>query len=58
MRGQVFAWNPSITGVKSEDAVLIRNDGNEVLTSILDWLTVKVSLDRQEIERPTILEIT
>jgi Xaa-Pro aminopeptidase len=56
--GQVFAWNPSITGVKSEDTILVGADKNEVLTSIFDWPTVKVQLDGQEIERPAILELT
>ena len=55
--GQVFAWNPSITGVKSEDTILIGRERNEVLTSISGWPTMKVSLDGQEIERPAILEI-
>ena len=55
--GQAFAWNPSITGVKSEDTVLIGVERNEVLTSISGWPTMKVSLDGQEIERPAILEI-
>jgi Xaa-Pro aminopeptidase len=55
--GQVFAWNPSITGVKSEDTVLIGTEKNEVLTSISGWPTLKVSLNGQEIERPAILEI-
>jgi antitoxin VapB len=30
--GQVYAWNPSITGTKSEDSVLITTQGAEVLT--------------------------
>ena len=55
--GQVFAWNPSITGVKSEDTILIGTERNEVLTSISGWPTLKVNLDGQEIERPAILEI-
>ncbi|MFZ1043017.1 MAG: M24 family metallopeptidase [Anaerolineales bacterium] len=55
--GQVFAWNPSITGVKSEDTVLIGKERNEVLTGISGWPTMKISLDGQEIERPAILEI-
>ncbi len=55
--GQVFAWNPSIAGVKSEDTILIGKERNEVLTSISGWPMLKVSLDGQEIERPAILEI-
>ena len=39
MRGQVFAWNPSITGVKSEDTILIRENGNEVLASLAGQLS-------------------
>ena len=55
--GQAFAWNPSITGAKSEDTILIGKERNEVLTSISGWPTLKVSLDGQEIERPAILEV-
>jgi len=56
--GQVYAWNPSITGVKSEDTILIGVKRNVVLTSISGWPTIKVNLDGQEIARPAILEIT
>jgi Xaa-Pro dipeptidase len=35
--GQVFAWNPSITGTKSEDTILVGEDGNEILTQIAGW---------------------
>ncbi len=55
--GQVFAWNPSITGAKSEDTILIGHDGNEILTCISGWPSVKVLQDGQELERPAILEI-
>jgi len=55
--GQVFAWNPSITGVKSEDSILVGVNENEVLTRITGWPTTKVRLDGHEIERPAILEI-
>ena len=57
--GQTYAWNPSITGAKSEDTVLIGEDGNEVLTVIPDWPTLSVSVEGQTepILRPAILEI-
>jgi len=53
--GQVYAWNPSITGCKSEDSVLVGADGFEVLTAIPSWPTIKVELADQTIERPDIL---
>jgi antitoxin VapB len=55
--GQAYAWNPSIAGTKSEDTILVGENGNEILTAIPDWPTVTVSVDRQMIERPAILEI-
>ncbi len=55
--GQVYAWNPSITGVKSEDSILVGAKENEVPTSIEGWPTLTVSLpDGQMVERPAILE--
>ena len=55
--GQAYAWNPSIAGTKSEDTILVGENGNEILTAIPDWPTVTVSVDGQMIERPAILEI-
>jgi antitoxin VapB len=55
--GQVYAWNPSITGTKSEDTILVDDEGNEVLTSIDGWPTLTVTVDGQEHPRPAILEI-
>jgi Xaa-Pro aminopeptidase len=57
--GQVYAWNPSIAGTKSEDTILVAEDGNEVLTSIPGWPTLSVGLDGQAepILRPAILEV-
>ncbi len=57
MQGQVYAWNPSITGVKSEDTILVGEEHNEVLTAIPHWPVVKVNLRGQTIERPAIMEI-
>jgi Xaa-Pro aminopeptidase len=55
--GQAYAWNPSITGTKSEDTILVGDEGNEVLTSIDGWPTLTVTVDSQEYTRPAILEI-
>jgi Xaa-Pro aminopeptidase len=55
--GQVYAWNPSITGTKSEDTILVGDESNEVLTSIDGWPTLTVTVDGQEHTRPAILEI-
>jgi antitoxin VapB len=54
--GQAFAWNPSITGVKSEDTILVGENGNEILTAIPNWETVRIEIDGQAIARPRILE--
>ena len=55
--GQVYAWNPSITGTKSEDTILVGEAGNEVLTAIENWPKLLVTVDGQAFTRPAILEI-
>ncbi len=55
--GQVYAWNPSITGTKSEDTILVGEAENEVLTAIKNWPMLWVTVDGQESARPAILEI-
>jgi len=53
---QAFAWNPSITGVKSEDTILATDKGIEFLTTISkDWPTVTAHFQNKEIRRPDIL---
>lgn len=37
---QAFAWNPSITGAKTEDTILATEAGTEVLTAVSGWPTV------------------
>jgi antitoxin VapB len=54
--GQVYAWNPSITGTKMEDTVLVGAEGNVVLTAIPGWPTIPVEIGGQVYERPAILE--
>ncbi len=40
--GQVYAWNPSITGSKSEDTILVGEQNNEILTEIPGWPTITI----------------
>jgi len=39
---QAFTWNPSITGTKSEDTILVNRDGFEVLTDSHNWPMVDI----------------
>ncbi len=54
---QVFAWNPSITGCKSEDSILIGPTENEILTEIPSMPTLSIELAGQTVRRPAILEV-
>jgi Xaa-Pro aminopeptidase len=58
--GQVYAWNPSITGTKSEDSMLVGPDGNQILTGIPGWpmISVEVEGGAEPILRPAILTLT
>lgn len=56
LKNQVYAWNPSITGVKSEDTILVGEKSNEVLTEIPDWPAVEIRTGNGSIKRPAILE--
>ena len=56
-QGQAYAWNPSITGAKSEDTFLVGENDNELLTTIQDWPTIPVEIDGREMLRPAILEV-
>ena len=55
--GQVFAWNPSITGTKMEDSVLVGADENVVLTAIDGWPVIPVEIGGRVYERPAILQL-
>ncbi|WP_101294685.1 M24 family metallopeptidase [Halegenticoccus soli] len=54
-----YAWNPTVQGAKSEDTVLVTEDGFEVLTSTGEWPTRRVAaIDYPAaVERPTVLRI-
>lgn len=52
--GQAFAWNPSITGTKSEDTILVGESSNEIITEMADWPSIEVQIGDQIIKRPAI----
>lgn len=55
--GQVYAWNPTITGSKSEDSILVGKKENEILTAVPGWPTIQVDVNERTLERPAILVI-
>lgn len=52
--GMAFAWNPSITGAKSEDTILVGAQENEVLTTIDGWPMITVESGGTVTLRPDI----
>jgi Xaa-Pro aminopeptidase len=52
---QALAWNPSITGTKSEDTVLVREGFQEILTRTGDWPELDVEIEGERIARPWFL---
>lgn len=55
--GQVFAWNPSLPGMKSEDSILVKDNRQEVLTEIPGWPSVSVDTPNGTLRRPAVLEV-
>jgi Xaa-Pro aminopeptidase len=53
--GQVYAWNPSIAGVKSEDTLIIHEDGNEVITYTGNFPMIELEFQGNTLRRPDIL---
>ncbi len=53
--GQIYAWNPSVPGAKSEDTLLVGPEGNEILTDGGDFPCREVPTARGSVRRPEIL---
>ena len=54
---QVFAWNPSIRGAKSENTILITEKGYEIISDDLDWPKIKMNYKDEKVFRPDIWQI-
>lgn len=54
---QAFAWNPSITGIKSEDTMIVHPGGAEFITVTGEWPFLSVRLDDRAWQRPAILTL-
>ncbi|MGI5818022.1 MAG: M24 family metallopeptidase [Armatimonadota bacterium] len=52
---QPYAWNPSITGTKSEDTIITTEDGQRFLSEPAGWPTLSVTYEGITLERPDIL---
>lgn len=58
VEGQAFAWNPSITGTKSEDTFVTAADGPRWISEPgLDWPCIEVERDGQTYRRANILVV-
>jgi len=56
-RNQAFAWNPSITGAKSEDTIIAGDAGPEIISAIDGWPAVEVEIDSRVLSRPDVLVV-
>ncbi len=53
-----YAWNPSISGVKSEDTFLLTAQGRQMITETGNWPQVSVTIAGETMRRPDILRQT
>ena len=52
---QAFAWNPTITGAKIEDTIIVYEDHFEVVTRTDNWPLIDIELDGKLYPQPDIL---
>jgi len=53
---QAVAWNPTITGVKSEDTFIVTGKDREMITTTANWPMVEIEIEGQVIQRHGILQ--
>ncbi|MFJ5964196.1 M24 family metallopeptidase [Bacillus sp. NPDC093026] len=52
---QVFTWNPSLPGLKSEDTIVVEKEGNRFLTYTGKWPYIEIEHEGHVYRRPDIL---
>jgi antitoxin VapB len=52
---QAFAWNPSITGTKSEDTIIAGPDRPEIISASPGFPMIEVTAEGTKLQRPDIL---
>jgi antitoxin VapB len=55
---QAFAWNPSITGTKTEETAILTESGLEIITSTPGFPTISTFLNGREYFSPGILSLS
>ena len=55
IENQAFAWNPSITGTKTEDTIIATSSGPIILSETENWPKIEVEIGGVTIPRPDIL---
>jgi len=56
LENQAFAWNPSITGVKSEDTIIVLKEAIEIISQTPGLPAVEVECNDIRIRRPYIVQ--
>jgi antitoxin VapB len=56
-QNQAFAWNPSITGTKIEDTIIVTENGIENITSSDDEPQIETEIDGQVYRSPGVITI-
>lgn len=56
IESSAFAWNPSITGTKSEDTILVGKEENIIITEDDNWPSLEIEYKGKVLRRPAIME--
>ena len=52
---QAFAWNPSITGTKTEDTIIAKPSGSHIISQSEGWPLIETEIGVTSVKRPDIL---